>query len=742
MEKKFIKASERYNQLDKHVPAPYFRRTFSLEEVTENLRLSVCGLGFYLLYVNGKEITKGFLAPYISNPDDVCYYDVYDVAKYLRKGENTIGVILGNGWMDPAGGYVWDGDKAPWRGAPILALELSETAGEETRVLLTADTEFRVCESPIRFDDLYYGEYYDATKEIEGWNLTDFDDRAWKNARIAIPPRGEMKECKAEPLRTAKTLSPVEIIKCKSGYIYDFGENTAGICEMTLKNAEPGQKITLRYAELVKNGELYVNSVCFPKERYPEYLKNNQKDIYTAKGAEKETFEPHFTYHGFRYVLVKGLKPEQATKELLQYKVIYSDLRSVGDFSCSDETVNTLFGMVRRADLSNFHYFPTDCPHREKNGWTGDTAVSCFHMMLLYDCEASFREWLCNIRKSQNERGVLPGIVPNAGWGYTWGNGPAWDSVAVYLPYEIYRLRGNKEIIRENAPMMFRYLQYLLTRRSEDGTLAIGLGDWASVGRRFSRFETPLVVTDSIIMMDDARRMAEMFQAVGYTHEAKFAEDVYRDMRKTIRKVLLDRKTATLKGRTQTAQAMGLYYGVFEKDEEEKAFSVLVDLIHEKEDSFDCGMLGLYTIFHVLAEHGEHELALHMITKKEYPSYGHLIEIGETALPERFMPDGAPTDSHNHHFFGDISRWFIREIAGLKVENTDTVTIQPHLWKTISSAQAHYDLPAGRVFVRWKKEKDGMLLEYGVPAGVTCRVIKPENIPCRVQIAEKGAYNK
>lgn len=731
MKKNFIKATEEYCLLEKHIAAPYLRRSFELDFIPEKAEISICGLGFYCLFINGREITKGYLAPYISNPDDLCYYDNYDIIELLQKGKNTIGIILGNGFMNSLGGYVWDTDIAAWRGAPRVAFELVAEADEDKKLTVEADTECKVYPSPICFDDIHYGEYYDARNNIDGWAQPEFDDGEWKNAIPAKPPRGEFRLCEAEPIRVIDVRKPQRIIKCEEGYIYDFGVNSAGICEVNIKNASHGQQLTLRYAEQVKENELFVDSVVFPITRFPDYYENNQKDIYVCRGGESETWKPRFTYHGFRYVLVEGITEEQATEELLTYEVMSSDLARHGDFKCSDETVNKLFEMTKNSDRSNFYYYPTDCPHREKNGWTGDVATSCFHMMMLYDCRQSFKEWLANVRKSQNDIGALPGIVPTAGWGYDWGNGPAWDRAAFYLPYECWRLRGDTQIIKDNAHMMMRYLEYIMTRRNEDGTVSFGLGDWASVGRRYSKFETPLAVSDSILVMDMAKKAAEMFESIGQTHSANYARGIYLDMRNTIRTELLDKGNCILAGRTQTAQAMGLYHGIFDPDEEQKAFSVLLDLIHEKNDSFDCGILGCMKIFHVLSRFGEGKLAFKMITKKEFPSYGHLIEIGMTSLPERFMPDGAPCDSHNHHFFGDIARWFIREIAGLRVENYKTVVIKPDFTLPITSAEAYYELPAGRVSVKWDTEKDGKIrLEYVCPEGVDVSVILPESAVC------------
>ena len=733
MNRYFIKATEDYCTLEKNVSAPYIRRTFELEFVPEKAKISICGLGFYELYINGTNVTKGHLAPYISNPDDYCYYDKYDITSLLKKGKNVIGIILGNGLINSIGGYIWDFDKAAFRDAPKVALELVAECNGYEKVCIEADEYFKVCSSPIKFDDFRYGEYYDAREKIENWSASDFDDSAWANAIPAEAPKGELQPCKAEPIRTVQVINPKEIIKCKDGYVYDFGVNTAGLCKLNIKDSTAGQTLTLRYFELMRDGEPYIDTTVFPISRFPDYRDLNQKDIYICRGDASEEWMPRFTYHGFRYVLVSGIDESQADKELLTYHVMHSELKRTGDFKCSDDTVNKLFEMAVNSDLSNFYYFPTDCPHREKNGWTGDVAQSCFHQLMLYDCNRSYEQWLDNMRKTQSDEGALPGIVPTSGWGYYKANGPAWDAAAFYVPYECWRLSGDIKIIEDNAQMMKRYLEYILTKREKNGTVAFGLGDWSSVGRPYAKPETALVVTDSIIVMDIARKAAEMFGAIGHRISANFAIRIYEDMRKAIRNELLDAESCTILGRTQTGQAMGLYYGVFESCEEQKAFDVLVELINEKNDSIDCGILGAHTIFHVLSRFGRGDLAFKMITKKEYPSYGYLIENGETSLIERFMPEGSPKDSHNHHYMGDIARWFIREIAGLKVESSKKVIIAPDFSLPVNSAEAYYDLPDGRASVRWKREPDEKIcLEYSCPESVDL-VIKADEANCRLK---------
>ena len=391
------------------------------------------------------------------------------------------------------------------------------------------------------------GEYYDANKELPGWNLAEFDDADWQNAFFAPIPRGKLTECTAEPICVTKEIKTVRIIRQGNDYIYDFGENNAGVCTLRIRAAK-GQKIELWHGEQITDGKFDNYSTIFDRTDAPFYKEYSQKDVYIAKGEGIEEYTPSFTYHGFRYVLVKGISETQATKELLTYKVMSSDLTEIGGFKCSDETVNKLFEMVKRSDRSNFYYFPTDCPHREKNGWTGDASLSAAHMMLLYDTEKSWREWLKNIRASQTDDGKIPAIVPTYEFGYDWGSGPAWDCVLFNLPYQLYKIKGSTEVIIENASAMVRYLDYIIKRRNSDGTVSIGLGDWCPVGKAEHQFNTPLEVTDTIMVMDMAKKAYDMLKAVGYEHQAQFAAAVFEDFRDVIRDRLLDKATMTIKG--------------------------------------------------------------------------------------------------------------------------------------------------------------------------------------------------
>jgi len=732
---KFFRATDTFNTYEKHVNAPYIRKTFEIAEIQKAV-ITISGLGFYDLWVNGKKITKGLLAPYISNPDDIVYFDTYDVSDLLDKGKNAIGIMLGNGMQNAHGGRVWDFDIARFRNIPCFAFNMNIENADGTETVIEADESFLCHPSPIIFDDLRSGAFCDANLIIDGWNDADFDDSDWCSVKPAENPRGEYRLCEADPIKITKEIAPVEIkevtlctvfdnrenmrldtqfkfnYRGEKGIMYDFGVNTAGIFRLKIKG-EKGQKIFIQMCEFVtsKGEPSYQNTGSFYPDGYGQ-------TCYFVCSGEEDIFEPPFTYFGYRYAVVFGLNEEQIKPDFLTMLVANSDLAERGNMDSSDPVMNALRDMSRVSDLANFYYFPTDCPHREKNGWTGDAAVSAERVILTLTPEKSYREWLRNICKAQATNGCLPGIVPTGGWGFQWGNGPAWDNVMTELCWQIYRIRGDLTPAKECSENILRYLSYISQKRRPDGLVAIGLGDWLQPGRGAGDPVCPLYVTDSVITMYIAEKSRELFDALGLTMHKAFADSLYKSMREAIRKNLIDFGTMTVHSRSQTAQAICLYYGVFDDCEKKAAGKVLVDIIHSADDHFDCGMIGLRTIFHVLSDIGEGELAYKMITREDYPSYGMLIGYGYTSLPEDFL-SADQTDypnSLNHHFMGDIINWFIQRVAGIRVNprrtSPDDFDITPDFIPTLDRASAYYDAPCGRVEVKW--QRNGELIELTV----------------------------
>ncbi len=728
--KKFVCECTEYSTYAKNVPAPMFRKSFILKNAPDSAEILICGLGFYELFVNGKKITKGYLAPYISNSDHYTYFDKYDLKPYITAGENVIGVMLGDGHQ-VGKTCVWDFKDNIINSAPLLALTAEIKCGEEI-ISFEAD-EFVCKKGPILFNDLRSGVFYDARLEEDGWCAPGFVEKDWHAPVFGAKPRGIAKICDAEPIKTYREIKPISVkagergiytpssqlerfletftpfeapTPFNGGYIYDFGENNAGIYRLKIKG-ECGQKVSIQCAEQLVEGKIIYSNIGF----YPDGF--SQRDIYYLKGDGEEIFEPMFTYHGYRYIYVTGITEEQATPELLTYLVQSSALDEIGGFKCSDERVNKIYEMGRRSDISNFFYFPNDCPHREKNGWTGDASVSAEHMIMTIKADNSWREWLYNIRAAQRENGMVPGIVPTGSWGYAWGSGPAWDSVMFNLPWFAYKYRGETEIIKENATAMLRYLEYIAGKRDEKGIVAIGLGDWVPVDRIAHDYESALGFTDSVMVLDMCRKASVMFEAIGLNIHKNFADTLGKEMLAAIRAEYVDTETLLVKNKCQTSQAMAIYYDILTEEEKPKAFEVLMDIIKEDGYSITSGFQGLRVIFHVLSDFGQAELAYKMITKPEYPSYGYWADKGETTLFEHFRKyeeNGYFRESKNHHFLGDIVNWFMSKVGGLRVQNSKLVKVQPCFIDSLDFCETWYALPNGKIFIRWERADGEIIL--------------------------------
>ena len=747
----FYRAQDEMNTYEKHVNAPLIRKSFEAENF-EKAEILISGLGFYDLYLNGAKITKGLLAPYISNPDDLVYFDKYDVTDILKNGKNTVGIILGNGMQNANGGRVWEFDIARFRNVPCFAFSLTLTDKDGNETVIEADETFRCKPSAVLFDDIRSGCFYDANLENGGWLDNDYDDSLWCNVKPAEKPRGEYRLCEADPVVVTQEIKAVEIRegvlsndfgnrdnmkldtqfkfdfrrRGEKGYIFDFGVNTAGIFRLKI-DGRKGQRIYIQMCEFAttKGEPSYINTGSF----YPDCY--GQTALYICKGEKNEVFEPPFTYFGYRYAVVFGLEQEQVNDETLVMLRANSALEERGSFECDDPVMNALRDMSRVSDLANFYYFPTDCPHREKNGWTGDAAVSAERIVLTLTPEKSYKEWLRNICRAQRIDGALPGIVPTGGWGFEWGNGPAWDNVLTELCWQMFRLRGDLEPAKECADSMLRYLSYISQKRRPDGLLAIGLGDWLQPLKGAGSPDAPLYLTDSVIAMYICNKSAKLFGALKMELHRQFAQGLADSFREAIRRNLVDLSTMAVRSRCQTAQAICIYYGVFEKSEIPEAGRRLVELCREKDDHIACGMIGMRVLFHVLSDLGEGDLAYKMITREDFPSYGNFIKRGLTALPEDFMPEeeNDTPNSLNHHFFGDIVSWFIQRVAGIRPNprcyGCNDFDIAPDFIEKLGFAKAYYNAPCGTVRTEWRKNGGGVSLSVECPDEATGFIVLP-----------------
>ncbi|MBR3415623.1 MAG: family 78 glycoside hydrolase catalytic domain [Clostridia bacterium] len=741
--RRFISAGFGISDFKKYYPAPYMRKKLFLTEKPEKARLLFSGLGYYRLFVNGPEITRGHLSPYTSNTDKLVYFDEYDLSERLSVGENVIAFILGNGMRTPLGNVYLAESRFVGEPCAAFVLDLTRKDGSVDRI--EADDSVKVHTSPILFNDLRIGEKYDARleKETAGWLEPGYDDSLWENAKRCEMPRGDHRIAQDPPIKVRRTLKPVSIEKEGDGFIYDFGRNGAGLVSIH-GDFEPGRRLLLEFSELLSDGKLFT----FPLRILDPSVGlgyTHQTVDYTCAGDSFD-YTPSFTYEGCRYIKITGVNDSEATEDLLTFDHMSSAVEERGTFSCSDPVLNKLQSITREATLSNMFHIPTDCPHREKHGWTADAAVSSVHMLMNLDCDDFLTEWMNNVALAQNAEGAMPGTVPSAtDWGFDSWNGPAWDSVLTEIPYRLWEIRGDLRAASAVRQAMIRYITYILGRRNENGLVAFGLGDWVAP---HEIIKAPLELTDTVMCYDFCNKAAALYRVLGDRELAEFCLNTARSFRDAVREQLIDHENALAAGNCQTSQAMCIYYNIFTEEEKARAANKLVEIIKRDGEYIDTGVLGVRVIFRVLADHGHADLAHFMIRRPDGPSYGNMVKRGDTTLAEDFLTEDERINSRNHHFLGDISAWFMSYICGIRVnpraegdlrraidglplnvpeDGYDNINVLPTVPTKIDFAEASYKAPGGEIAVRLDRNtgRDSIVMKITVKGRLYGEVFPP-----------------
>ncbi len=628
-------------------PAPHFRRAFQCDGFTAGcVRLS--GVGYHELYLNGRKVGDRVLDPAVSCYEKRVRFVTFDITEYLHPGINVIGIILGNGWYNPTTEEVWNFVKAPWRDGVKFTLEL-EIDG---KIVLEADESWKYSSGPILFDALRNGETYDARRELDGWLSERYDDSAWLPVLRVAGPGGELDEQKMPPCRVLQTLPAV---LHPAGKVYDAGQNLSGWAGITVCG-EPGAEVKLEYAErITDDGDLDTSF-------QDVFIKSGdfQTDRYILKGNGVESWEPRFTYHGFQYI--RATVTGNAELRGVEARFVGTAFDSIGKLSTDNETINRLQKITRWSFRSNYVGIPTDCPHREKNGWTGDAAIAADTGLYNFDVGSSYTEWLRLLADCQRPNGQLPGIAPSGGWGFNWGSGPAWDCALFSIPYEIYLHTGDDTAIRQNYPEMKRYLDFCAAMES-DGILSFGLGDWAAPGEHRNTPSPALTSTGYYCM--DAKLLSRFARMLGETEE----ESRFRDLAERIRAAfnrefhLGDGLYGDGSGKGElTSLGCALYHDLVEPKFRQRTLERLVDLCRREECRANFGILGAKYVPRVLAENGYADLACRFFTQREFPGWAHWIDLGLTTLGEHW--NGAA--SRNHIMFGDLGAWFFRYLGGFR----------------------------------------------------------------------------
>lgn len=477
-------------------PAPRLIRDFELSDDDANKKLTalISGLGFFELYINDRKVGNDCLVPAPSIYDRRWRFRRYDVSAYVRAGSNRIAVILGNGQYNSSTAEVWHFDKATWRDHPKLIFELRQ--GQ--RLLLTSDTCWQSQTGPITFDSLRGGEFYDGTIE---WSEQ-------KPVRIAAPPGGVGTEETAPACRVVETLAMKLMDPQK--HIYESPFNLTGVVRISVRGPR-GATVEMQHGELLsedgKSIDPYIG--CYITDG------SFQLDKYTLSGDPSgEIYEPRFTYHGFRYVKLTMSEPLEIVK--VEARRIQSDFTAAGQLHCSDPAVSTVHRMALNSYNGNFIGLPLDCPHREKNGWTSEAQLGLDLGLYSYDCGTAYIEYLETLTDAMRISGQLPGMVPTSGWGYNWGNGPAYDSALINIAWQLYLFNADRNVLRKFFPFMVKTVDYYYHQMSENDLVFYGLGDWLAPNTK----ACPSELVSSAFYYQMTNRLAQIAQLLGLPDEA------------------------------------------------------------------------------------------------------------------------------------------------------------------------------------------------------------------------------
>ena len=704
-------------------PAPYFRKTFTTAKKIKSARAYIAAGGLYELYLNGQKVGNHRLDPMYTRFDRRTLYVTYDVTSQLQNGKNAIGVLLGNGWYNHQSTAVWFFDKAPWRARPTFCLDLRVTYDDGSVETITSGKDWKTGLSPIVFNSIYTAEHYDARLEQPGWSTANFDDSKWKEVILRAAPSTNIVAQAVHPIRNVEPIPAKSITKLNDTlYVYDLGRNIAGVSQFRVKGPA-GTTLRLKHAErLYKNGRADQSNI---DAHYRPVGTSDpfQTDIFILSGKGEETFMPHFNYKGFQYVEVASDRPIELTKEALTGYFMHSDVPAVGQVTSSNPTLNKIWWATNNSYLSNLFGYPTDCPQREKNGWTGDAHIASETGLYSFDGITIYEKWLADHRDEQQPNGVLPSIIPTGGWGYEWGNGPDWTSTIAIIPWNIYLFYGDRKILVDNYDNIKRYVDHI-NEQSPSGLTTWGLGDWVPV-----KSKSPVEFTSSIYYFTDVSILAKTAKLLGKQTDADTYSALAAKIKNAVNAKYLNKETGSYGSGIQTELSAPLAWGLVPDELKTNVAATLAKRVKADNSHIDVGLLGTKTILNALSENGYADLAYQIASQETFPSWGWWIANGATTLYENWPIDAKSDISMNHIMFGEIGAWYYKALGGIKPDPAQpgfkNVLLEPHFVAGLDHFDATHDGPYGTIRSSWKRSGKGVTYSVTVPPNSTATLRLP-----------------
>ena len=728
----------------KYDPSPLFRKEFSVKKVLRTASLYICGLGYYEAFLNGKKIGDHVLDPAWTNYEQRVLYASYDVTGNLQKGNNVIGVMLGRGQYNPICNDIWGLSKSAWIDQPkmIALLHMEYSDGSIDRII--TDNTWKTSGGPVIYDDTRHGELYDARLEKKGWASPVFNESGWKNASV-VQWAARLESQMMPPIRCFTSIIPVKTInKGKGVIVYDIGKNIAGWARVKVRGPA-GTKVLVEYCETPADSELISN---LPPSRFQHNIKDKfyasfydkgvnvrQQNGYILRGEGEETFECHFSYKGFQFIRISA--DERVVIERVEGVPVHTDVEIAGDFSCSNPVINQIQKNSVNSLLNNFHSIATDCPHREKQGWTADNYMSSQAAMYNFNMAGFYDKWLTDLAGTQSESGGLGTVAPATN--YDMNASTVWPAAIVFIPWDIYKFYADTSIFKKNFGIMERFAKSSLDRQLEGKPEIINdvLADWLSPLMEINDTgsNSTMAPPEGFTLYGTAshylivKRLSEIAKILGKKQESIEMDKWAQRIAANFNNEFFDEKSNTYYGDKpteyrQSANIVPLEYGLVKPENQEAVINNFTADIHEKGDRLSTGFMGTYSVMEFLPAINP-ELAYKLASHKKYPGWGYMIEQGASSMWESWDS----YNSRNHTPFCLISAYFYKYLAGIQIDFSAPgfkhFIINPSIVGDLTFVNAHHNSMYGQIISNWKLENGKLLMEVYIPANTSATIHVP-----------------
>lgn len=713
-------------------PAPMFRKEFKLTNTVQSARLYITSHGLYEAKLNGKRVGNEYFTPGWTSYHKRLQYQIFDVTNMVKAGENAVGVTVGDGWY--RGNLEFKGERNTYGKEVALLCQLEVVYDDGKKEVIVTDNTWKSSfNGPILASDIYNGETYNARLENEAWSTSNFNDANWEGVKELNIGKENLVVSDGPPVLKHERFAPVKFIKTPKGEnVVDFGQNLVGWVQLKIKG-KAGDTITLNHAEVLdKAGNFYTENLRIAK----------QEDKYILAGGKEEILEPHFTFHGFRYVKISGYSGE-LDKNSITAIAIYSAMPPSGTFASSNPLINQLQSNIQWGQKGNFLDVPTDCPQRdERLGWTGDAQVffntAAFNMQVA----GFFTKWLKDLKADQHENGNVPVVIPDVREKKNAGSA-GWGDVSTIIPWNFYTVYGDKKLLAEQYSSMKAWVEYLRSI-SKDNLWNSGphYGDWLFYSVNDDR-DGKSAITDKFFIAQtfyahSTQNLINAANVLGHKEDVEKYTSLLQDIKKAFMNEYVT-PSGRLVSSSQTAYVLALNFDMLPEELRAQAAKRLVDNISAYKNHLTTGFLGTPYLCHVLTRFGYNDVAYKLLLQDTYPSWLYPVKKGATTIWERWdgiKPDGSfqevSMNSFNHYAYGAIGDWMYKVVTGINADTSapgyKKIVIAPKPGGDFKFASSEYETLYGKIKSGWKLDNGKTIVDITIPANTTAKVILPNAV--------------